>query len=148
MTLVGQAPLYYGNFFGQRFHSQGQLTNNRQPNGPQTFLVTPAGQAGVSINFGDAVSRPAVTTLDGLVISIRSGDLTREEGIALVKKYDGEFPSRWSDEIFKYLSINKKEYPQISKLFEQPIFDLNYYNLLADNFRSPHLWKKTNKNWI
>ena len=34
---------------------------------------------------------------------IRSGDLMRDEGVALVKKYDGEFPSRWSKEIFDYL---------------------------------------------
>ena len=30
---------------------------------------------------------------------VRSGDITREE-VALVHKYDGEFPSRWADETF------------------------------------------------
>ena len=64
----------------------------------------------------------------------------REEGVALVKKFDGEFPERWADEIFKYLSINKNEFPKAYNNFESPIFDRNYYDLLCDNARSPHIW--------
>jgi N-acetyl sugar amidotransferase len=71
---------------------------------------------------------------------IRSGDLTREEGVALVRKYDGEFPGRWADEIFRYLSLPVEQFPVASMAFEQPRFDLAYYNLLCDQFRSPHLW--------
>ena len=79
---------------------------------------------------------------------IRSEDLTREEGIALVKKFDGEFPNRWADEIFNYLSLPNNLFPNISKSFEQPIFDRKYYDLLADNFRSPHLWEwSDNQDW-
>ena len=48
---------------------------------------------------------------------IRS-DINREEGVALVKKFDHEYPSRFSDEIFKYLSINKEEHPIAYKAFE------------------------------
>lgn len=72
---------------------------------------------------------------------IRSGDLTRDEGIALVRKYDGEFPERWANEIFEYLTINKKQFPIASKAFESTVFDRNYYDRLCDKFRSPHLWK-------
>ncbi|QNI72333.1 N-acetyl sugar amidotransferase family protein [Synechococcus sp. NOUM97013] len=72
---------------------------------------------------------------------IRSGDITREEGVALVRKYDGEFPERWADEIFKYLSLPDNHFPKASMAFESPIFDRNYYDLLSDNFRSPHLWR-------
>lgn len=71
---------------------------------------------------------------------VRSGDLTREEGIALVNKYDGEYPLRWSNEVFKYLSLPKEQFPQAAKLFEKVLFDKCYYDLLCDNFRSPHLW--------
>jgi len=78
---------------------------------------------------------------------IRSGDITREEGVALVKRYDHEFPERFADEIFQYLSINKKEFPEASKMFEQPIIDRDYYAKLADNFRSPHLWKWEDNMW-
>ena len=73
-------------------------------------------------------------------LDIRSGDLTREEGIALIKKFDGEFPERWAKEIFEYLSIREEEFGSFSKVFEKPIFDKKYYELLADNARSPHLW--------
>ena len=78
---------------------------------------------------------------------IRSGDITREEGIALVKRFDGEFPERFADEIFAYLSIPEKEFPVASKCFEQPIMDRSYFMALADQFRSPHLWIKENNEW-
>ena len=78
---------------------------------------------------------------------IRSGDINREEGVALVKRFDGEFPTRFADEIFAYLSIPEKEFPQASKMFEQPIMDLSYFNNLADSFRSPHLWSYNDGQW-
>ena len=77
---------------------------------------------------------------------IRSGDLLREEGIALVRKYDGEFPERWADEIFDYLSIDNKVIPNPHNFFEKPSFDREYYDRLSDKFRSPHLWKWDDKN--
>jgi len=79
---------------------------------------------------------------------IRSGDLTREEGIALVSKYDGEFPERWADEIFEYLSLPSDQFAIASKEFEQPKFDREYYENLCNKFRSPHLWKLDHDmNW-
>jgi N-acetyl sugar amidotransferase len=78
---------------------------------------------------------------------IRSRDINREEGIALVKKFDGEFPERFAEEIFRYLSIFPNEYPQASQMFEQPIMDRDYFMNLADSFRSPHLWKQENGEW-
>ena len=71
---------------------------------------------------------------------IRSRDITREEGISLVKKFDIEFPDRFSKEIFKYLSIDKKTFGSTSNLFSQPNFDLEYLKDLTNKFRSPHLW--------
>ena len=65
----------------------------------------------------------------------------------LVRKYDGEFPERFADEIFQYLSIPEKEYPVASQMFESPMMDRDYFNDLADSFRSPHLWKKENNKW-
>lgn len=57
---------------------------------------------------------------------IRNNHLTREEGVALVKRFDGEFPDRYFDEIMQYLDI-----------------DSDYFKGdLADKFRSPHLWGK------
>ncbi|MCW8387227.1 N-acetyl sugar amidotransferase [Fluoribacter dumoffii] len=79
---------------------------------------------------------------------IRSGDINREEGVALVKRFDTEFPERFAEEIFKYLSINPNEFPTASKMFEQPIMDKAYFMALADSFRSPHLWKYENGQWL
>ncbi len=78
---------------------------------------------------------------------IRSGDITREEGVALVQRFDGEFPERFADEVFKYLSIPKSEYGKAAEMFAQPIMDRDYFDNLADSFRSPHLWKYDNGVW-
>ncbi|MFN3620282.1 N-acetyl sugar amidotransferase [Sphingorhabdus sp.] len=71
---------------------------------------------------------------------IRSQDITREEGVALVKRFDHEFPERFAEEIFQYLSIPENEFPEASKMFESPVMDREYFMKLADTFRSPHLW--------
>ncbi|MDB2324445.1 N-acetyl sugar amidotransferase [Alphaproteobacteria bacterium] len=61
---------------------------------------------------------------------IRNNHLTRDEGIALVKKYDGEFPERYFEEFLEYISVSREEF-----------FDI------ADKFRSPHLWQKNADGW-
>lgn len=78
---------------------------------------------------------------------IRSGDINRDEGVALVKRFDLEFPDRFADEIFSYLSIREKELPQAATQFEQPIMDRAYFDTLANTFRSPHLWQYENGKW-
>jgi N-acetyl sugar amidotransferase len=57
---------------------------------------------------------------------IRNKHLTREDGVALVKKYDGEFPDKYFSEVMDYLEIDE-EY---------------FRTELTDKFRSPHLWGK------
>lgn len=79
---------------------------------------------------------------------IRSGDITRDEGVALVRKFDGEFPERFADEIFQYLSLSEKEFPGVSDVFEQPVMDRAYFDNLTDSFRSPHLWKRDGDRWV
>ena len=78
---------------------------------------------------------------------IRSGDITRDEGVALVKRFDHEFPERFADEIFQYISIPASEFPEASQMFEQPIMTREYFLALADTFRSPHLWKLEDNQW-
>jgi N-acetyl sugar amidotransferase len=78
---------------------------------------------------------------------IRSGDINREEGVALVKRFDHEYPDRFEDEIFRYLSLPPKEFPVASKMFEQPTMDKEYFRLLTDQFRSPHLWACEGGEW-
>ena len=78
---------------------------------------------------------------------IRHGEITRDEGAALVKKYDGEWPARFEDELMQYLSIDPEHFPEASKMFEQPIMDKEYFMHLCDRFRSPHIWKYTDGKW-
>ena len=78
---------------------------------------------------------------------VRSGDIDRNEAVALVQRYDGEFPERFADEVFNYLSITEKEFPIASKLFEEPNFTRDYFLRLEDNYRSPHIWKYTDNGW-
>jgi N-acetyl sugar amidotransferase len=60
---------------------------------------------------------------------IRSGDITREEGVALVRRFDGEWPERFAAEICRYLSVDGL-----------PPVTPEYLWELSDKFRSPHLW--------
>ena len=63
---------------------------------------------------------------------VRNHKITREEGVALVKKYDSEFPKKYFKEFLKYIDLNEDE----------------FWNVL-DSFRSPHLWNKNDKNeWV
>ena len=71
---------------------------------------------------------------------IRSGDINREEGVALVRKFDHEYPERFMDELLTYLSLPEKDFPAASGMFEKPIMDREYFSLLTDSFRSPHIW--------
>ena len=61
---------------------------------------------------------------------IRNRHLTREEGQALVKRFDGEYPDRYFDEIMDHIEMNPK-----------------HFHELCDEFRSPHLWKNVNGEW-
>jgi hypothetical protein len=79
---------------------------------------------------------------------IRSGDITREEGIALVRKFDGEFPERFASEIFRYLSLPPTQFPTASRMFEQPVVDRDYFMRLSGQFRSPHLWRNEQGTWV
>ena len=60
---------------------------------------------------------------------IRAGHMTREEGIAMVRKYDHVKPrdlSRWLD----YVGMTEEEFDRI-----------------ADTFRDPRVWRKENGEW-
>lgn len=60
---------------------------------------------------------------------IRSGDISREEGVALVRRYDGEYPERFEQDVLRYLSV-----PGFVPATRQWLMEL------AQRFQSPHLW--------
>jgi N-acetyl sugar amidotransferase len=78
---------------------------------------------------------------------IRSEDITREEGVALVRKFDHEYPERFMDELLDYLSIDSKSFPVAHNSFEEPIISRDYFARLTDSFRSPHLWVSGQDSW-
>ena len=61
---------------------------------------------------------------------VRNGKITRNEAINLVKKFDGELPTRYLKEFCEYINIAEEEFYEI-----------------VDSFRSPHLWNKVNGKW-
>lgn len=61
---------------------------------------------------------------------IRNGKITREEGVALVRRFDAEFPSRFFKEILEYMQISEPRFWEV-----------------IDKARSPHLWEKVGGEW-
>lgn len=61
---------------------------------------------------------------------IRNRHITREEGVALVHRYDTEFPRTYFPEFLRYLDMDEQQFFAI-----------------ADTFRSAHLWKQTVEGW-
>ena len=62
---------------------------------------------------------------------IRDGFISREEGLALMNKYDGEFPKKYFQEVLDYMGITVEHYWEI-----------------INNSRSPHLWEKIDGKWV
>jgi N-acetyl sugar amidotransferase len=78
---------------------------------------------------------------------IRSGDIDRDEGVRLVRRFDGEFPDRFADELFQYLSITPEEFGHAAAHFPEPVMTRESFAELCDRFRSPHLWEINQGEW-
>lgn len=61
---------------------------------------------------------------------IRNHHITREEGLALINRYEGEYPARYETEFLDYINMTRDEF------FET-----------CDKFRSPHLWEVIDGEW-
>ena len=66
----------------------------------------------------------------GYAHEIRDGHITRDEGIALMNKFEGEFPKVFS-EFLDYLELNESEFWAI-----------------VDDWRPEHLWQKVEGEWF
>ncbi len=60
---------------------------------------------------------------------IRDGHITRDEGVQLVKRFDGEFPEKYFKVFLEYCDISE-----------------DYFWQVIDSWRSPHLWSKDKDN--
>ena len=61
---------------------------------------------------------------------VRDGHITREEGVALMKRYEGEFPKKYFKDFLEYLDITEEHFWEV-----------------VDSWRAPHLWRKVGGNW-
>lgn len=61
---------------------------------------------------------------------IRNNHIDRKEAVALVNKFDGEFPKKYFSELMDYLDMREED-----------------FHRLCDEFRSPHLWNFKDDKW-
>lgn len=61
---------------------------------------------------------------------IRDGKITRDDGIALIKRYDHEFPRKYYKEFLDFCSITEEQVEEV-----------------IDSWRSDHIWKKEDGEW-
>ena len=78
---------------------------------------------------------------------IRHGEIDRDEAVALVRRYDGEYPTRFEEDNFHYLSITKDDFPQAATMFEHPDMTREHFDRLTNKFRSPHIWTHEGETW-
>ncbi|MDC0969261.1 N-acetyl sugar amidotransferase [Alphaproteobacteria bacterium] len=62
---------------------------------------------------------------------IRDGYITREEGVSLVDKFDGEFPKRYFKDFLEYCDISEDQFFEV-----------------VDGWRSDHLWEKKDNGFV
>lgn len=61
---------------------------------------------------------------------VRDGHITRDEAVALVNKYDGEFPKKYFSHFLEYLDISEEHFWEV-----------------VDSYRLPHIWHHSNQGW-
>jgi N-acetyl sugar amidotransferase len=76
----------------------------------------------IKFGFGRATSDAAH--------EVRDGHISREEAVALVHRYDGEFPQHTFKTFLDYVDLTEDEFWQV-----------------VDRFRLPHIWEKKNGEW-
>ncbi len=61
---------------------------------------------------------------------IRNGDITRDEAVALIKRFDGEYPTIYLEDCLKYMEITEQR----------------FHDVIEAN-RTRHLWRNENGVW-
>ena len=61
---------------------------------------------------------------------IRNGLITKEEGLNLIKQFDGGFPKKYEKDFLEYVSMTREEFDE-----------------LCDKFRPDHIWEKKSNRW-
>lgn len=61
---------------------------------------------------------------------IRDDKIDRDEGVALIRRYDGEFPAKYFKEFLDFCSIDEDSFHEV-----------------IDSWRSDHIWGKQGNDW-
>lgn len=61
---------------------------------------------------------------------IRNKHVNKDEGLALIDKFDGEYPIKYESDFLNYISMTKDDFIE-----------------LCDEFRPSHIWKKNSNRW-
>ena len=62
---------------------------------------------------------------------VRDGHISREEGVELVRRFDGEFPKKFFKLFLDYCSITEEDFWEI-----------------CETWRAEHIWIKKENNWV
>ena len=77
----------------------------------------------IKFGFGRATSDAAH--------EVRDGNITREEAVKLVSRFDGEFPERYFKTFLEYCDISEE----------------SFWNIV-DSWRAKHVWKNVDGKWL
>jgi hypothetical protein len=61
---------------------------------------------------------------------VRNGEISREEGVALIKRFDGELPKIYLNDCLEYMGLSEER-----------------FNEIIEAHRTPHLWSKESGTW-
>lgn len=78
---------------------------------------------------------------------IRNNEITREEAVSLVRKFDGEWPERFEQDLWRYLTVDSRLGDKCLSNFDNPKMTKEYFLAISESFRSPHLWAKIDGEW-
>ena len=67
---------------------------------------------------------------DDAAHEVRDGHISREEAVALVDRYDGEFPAKYFSDFLDYLDISEE-----------------HFWTVVDQYRLPHIWDRSGNGW-
>ena len=70
-------------------------------------------------------------TTSDVAHEIRDEKIDKEEGIELIKRYDGELPKKYFEEFLNYIDTTEED-----------------FNEVIDSWRSEHIWDKSNGKWF
>ena len=62
---------------------------------------------------------------------IQNGQMTRDDGLELVRKYDDEFPKSHHEEHLEYLDLSQAEFTET-----------------IDKHRDPQIWEQQGNQWV